>query len=81
MYTLHTFQDIELTRLMRSPKGLFAFARFPEWHYEYRFFLQPDGKVKGKTSLGFWEELSSEATCFIKAKIQSSLIDQAIPLL
>ena len=72
---MYTLQNLEFTRLQPSEKGIFAFAKYPGWCYEYNFLLEDTGKVKGRTSLGFWQELSSEATSFIQAKIRAHIIE------
>ena len=78
---MYAIKDLKITQILRSQEGIFAFARYPEWHYQYRFFVSPDGTIKGKTSSGFWQELSEEATSSIKSKLQSIFIERSLPIL
>lgn len=70
-----TLQNIEVIRVLPSTQGLHVYATYHDWNYEYKFLLQRDGTLKGKTSKGFWEELSSVAASSIWAKLQSYLIN------
>jgi hypothetical protein len=69
-----TLQKLQIIRLESNINGIFAYAKYPNWYYEYNFLIENNGKVKGKTSLGSWEELSLEASSFIQEKVHSRLV-------
>ena len=70
---MYTLQSLEVVRIKSHKEGTLVFAKYPNWYYEYSFLIKATGRVKGKTSAGFWEELSPEATSFIQAKFRSRL--------
>lgn len=77
MVTNNNFQDLEFIRLQATKEGILASAKYQGWHHKYNFLIQPDGKVKGKASSGYWLELSGEFGAFILARVQSLLIDRS----
>jgi hypothetical protein len=70
---MYKLQDLTLTKLQTVANGVLAFAKYPGWCHEYNFILEPTGKVMGKTSLGLWQELSSESASFIQEKIHRKI--------
>ena len=72
-------QDMCLIQIHPTAEGIYAAAKYRDWFYQYDFFLDTDGRVKGKTSNDCWQELSAGATSIIRAKIQNFLA--AEPLL
>ncbi len=77
---MHTLQTLEFVRVSPTASGLFGRAKFLNWNYEYNFLVQPDGKIQGRTSVGYWQELSKETTELIYAKIQSFLRREKVAL-
>lgn len=73
---MYNLQSLEVTHILPRKDGIFAFAKYPNWRYEYSFLIEPNGKVKGKTDAGIWSELSQQLGEFIKAKVQSILIEK-----
>ena len=67
------FRHLEFTRVIPRRDGIFAFTRFPGWHHEYEFFLQPDGRIKGKADSGLWLELTQELSSFVAEQVKSIL--------
>ena len=66
-------QDITFVQVKPTEKGIFAAAKYKDWFYEYNFFLDKEGRITGRTSNNYWEELSMESASIIKAKIQNFL--------
>ena len=74
---MYNFQNLEFYRIHPTREGILASAKYSDWHYEYNFLIQPDGRVKGKAATGIWLELSRDVSSFIMAKIQSILIEKS----
>lgn len=70
-----TLQNLEITHILPKKEGIFAYAKYPKWWNEFKFFIKPDGKVMGETH-ETWMELTSELGGFIKAKVQNILIEK-----
>lgn len=66
-------QSLDVVKVVQTGMGLFVFARYPEWRYEYNFYIAGDGHVEGKTTAGNWLELSAEAAHSICDKAHSLL--------
>lgn len=77
---MHTLQTLEFVRVSPTTSGLFGRAKFLNWNYEYNFLVQSNGKIRGRTSVGYWQELSKETTELIYAKIQSFLRREKVAL-
>jgi len=77
---MHTLQTLEFVRVSPTAGGLFGRAKFIDWNHEYNFLVQPDGKIRGRTSVGYWQELSQEAAGLIYAKLQAFLRRQRVSL-
>ncbi len=73
-----SLQNLEFTRMLPSKDGIFAFAKYSDWHYEYKFLIQQDGCIKGKTTQGLWQELSQESSGLIREKIRQGVINRNI---
>ena len=72
---MFTLQNLDITRILPRRDGIFVFAKYPQWHYEYNFLILSDGKVKGKTSGSNWLELDREDSAIIRAKVKTTLIE------
>ncbi|MBN2119892.1 MAG: hypothetical protein JW734_02395 [Candidatus Omnitrophica bacterium] len=70
---MFALQNLEITRILYKQQGLLLFAKCPEWYYEYNFLVEPNGKVKGKTSQGIWIELSKKGAQLIREKLKGFL--------
>ena len=70
---MYPLENLEITRISPREEGFFVIATYPGWHYEYNFFLQSDGQLKGKTSAGMWVELTQETASIIQKKFQTFL--------
>ena len=70
-------QDVQITRIVTGSDGKFIFASYPEWKYEFGFFIRPDGYVRGRTSRDQWVALSDETTHIIREKLFNALHDMA----
>jgi hypothetical protein len=77
MYT-YNLQDIEIIRIAPVKDGIFAYASYSDWTYEYNFFINPDGKVMGKTTSGSWLELSQSVAFLLRQKVNSRLIELSV---
>ncbi len=66
-------ENLEVVRVVPTGMGLFVFARYPEWRYEYNFYIANNGHVEGKTTAGNWLELSVEAARSIGTKARTVL--------
>ena len=76
MYNQHNLQELKVIKVIPTKDGIFAYAKYHDWVYEYDFLIEPSGKVMGKTSKGVWLEMDPEVSAFIKAKVQTILIYQ-----
>jgi len=74
---MHAFnlQDLEVVEVFASNYGIYVFAKYPQWFHVYNFFIDSQGKVKGKADSGEWLDLTSESGSFIQAKVQSRLLE------
>jgi hypothetical protein len=74
---MYDFQKLIFTRVMPRADGIFVFAKYPQWRYEYNFLVQPDGTVKGKTQSGLWLELGQELAVFVCEKVKFILKEES----
>ncbi len=70
---MHNLQNLEFIQVVPERDGLSAYASYPGWYYRYAFFVHNNGTVKGKTSSGYWQDLSGETASIIRAKIHTLL--------
>ncbi len=76
---MYNLQNLEFVQILPEKQGLCAYASYPGWYHRYSFFVQNDGKVKGKNSSGYWQELSEETASIIRAKIHTLLKGNKVP--
>jgi len=69
-----TMDDLEVVRIVTTPKGLYVCAKQAEGTHEYNFYISTEGWMEGKTSAGQWVELSDDASCRMETKVQRSLL-------
>jgi len=69
-----TIDDLEVVRVVPTPRGLYVCARQAEGTHEYNFYISTEGRMEGKTSSGQWVELSDDASRRLETKVQRSLL-------
>jgi len=70
-------QNVEITRIVPGSEGRFIFASYPEWRYEYNFYVDSEGRIKGKTSADTWVDLSDETTHIIRQKLKDAFLEES----
>ena len=68
---MYNLQNLEFVKVIPTQRGIFSFAKYPNWCQEYNFLIELDGRVKGRTSDGVWLELSEEISTFVQAKVRA----------
>jgi hypothetical protein len=71
---MYNIEELTVSRVHSVRDGMMVYAKYPTWKYEFAFLIQSDGKVKGRTATGFWEEVSSEIARVIYAKVKNRSI-------
>jgi len=72
---MYAIEDLEVVRVVPTPKGLYVCAKLADGTSEYSFYISTEGRMEGKTSGGQWLELSRAAGLCLEDKVQHSLLN------
>ena len=72
MVDLH---EIRIKRVFPGSEGRFIVASYPEWKFEFNFYIDTEGRIKGRTSTQNWVELSVETTQIIREKLKNAILE------
>ncbi len=73
---MYTIGDLEITKLLPSSDGIYAYATYPSWSKRFSFFVKDNGTVMGQSSSGTWLEVSDEMAESITAKVHTLLANK-----
>lgn len=68
------FRKLKITRIEQGHDNIYIWAKHPGWNCEYSFCLLKSEQVKGQTSAGSWNNLSSDSADIIRNKLSSYMI-------
>jgi hypothetical protein len=77
MVNTFELQNLKVTRIFPRQEGIFVYATYDHWTYQYKFLIQSDGVVKGETSRGLWLELEPELSAFVRENVKATLREKA----
>ncbi len=68
------FRKLKIIRIEQGHDNIYIWTKHPGWNCEYSFCLLKSEQVKGQTSSGNWNNLSSDSADIIRGKLSSFII-------
>ena len=75
---MYSFRDMQIKRVLPGSDGRFVFATYGDWQYEYNFFISEEGRIKGRTSVDHWVDLSEDAGEIIERKFKEYMEQEEV---
>jgi len=72
----YNVQNLEVVGVVPTRYGIFVCAKYQDWCHLFNFFIDADGKVRGKADSGDWLETGTELSSCIQARVQAALIER-----
>lgn len=71
---MFNLQDLEVTSVVPTERGLFVQAKHGEPEQKYSFYISDRGRIEGKTTSGNWLELSPDGCLWLESKVQLAML-------
>ena len=68
-------KEIRIKRVFPGSEGRFVQATYADWKYEYNFYIDPQGRIKGQTSTENWVDVSVETAAIIRDKLKTAILE------